>query len=243
MLKYVPWNWLVYIRPRFLKLVPDDLKTQEMVKKTLKKRHGYCSMFLFASERRKCVVGLLENVYTLWELSLTILRHKKCVKKLLKKTYICWVISLIILKPKEDPWRLHTVPDRFKTKRMCEKAVEDEPKTLEYMPDDLKSGEICKEAVCREPYTWRYVPDHLKTEEMCEVVIHVRPKDFFLIPDRFKTQEMCIRAVKVDPWLLYDVPDWFVALQVMWCKDFDDSVYLIRWRNAYQKRKAQRVQI
>ena len=54
---------------------------------------------------------------------------------------------------------------------------------------------------------------------------------------------MCIRAVKVDPWLLYDVPDWFVALQVMWCKDFDDSVYLIRWRNAYQKRKAQRVQI
>ena len=75
------------------------------------------------------------------------------------------------------------------------------------------------------------------------MVIHVRLKDFFLIPDRFKTQEMCIRAVKVDPWLLYDVPDWFVVLQEMWCKDFDDSVYFIRWRNAYQKRKAQRVQI
>ena len=28
--KYVPWKWLVYIRPSFLTLVPDDLKTQEM---------------------------------------------------------------------------------------------------------------------------------------------------------------------------------------------------------------------
>ena len=28
--KYVPWKWLVYIRPSFLTLVSDDLKTQEM---------------------------------------------------------------------------------------------------------------------------------------------------------------------------------------------------------------------
>ena len=30
MLKYVPWNWLVYPRSSFLKFVPDDLKTQDM---------------------------------------------------------------------------------------------------------------------------------------------------------------------------------------------------------------------
>ena len=28
--KRVPWKWLVYIRPRFSTLFPDDLKTQEM---------------------------------------------------------------------------------------------------------------------------------------------------------------------------------------------------------------------
>ena len=28
MLKYVPWNWLVCIEPRFLKLIPDDMKPQ-----------------------------------------------------------------------------------------------------------------------------------------------------------------------------------------------------------------------
>ena len=39
MLKYVPWNWLVYIEPRFLKLIPHDMKTQtqEMSNKAVEK--------------------------------------------------------------------------------------------------------------------------------------------------------------------------------------------------------------
>ena len=100
MLKYVPWNWLVCIEPRFLKLIPDDLKIHEMFKKPLKKRHGCCTMFLFTSGHWECVAGLLKNVYTLLDLSLTILRNKKCVKKLFKKTHSSQVISRIFLKPK-----------------------------------------------------------------------------------------------------------------------------------------------
>ena len=39
MLKYVPWNCLVCIEPRFLKLIPDDMKTQtqEMSNKAVEK--------------------------------------------------------------------------------------------------------------------------------------------------------------------------------------------------------------
>ena len=37
MLKYVPWNCLVCIEPRFLRLVPDDLKCQEMCNKAIEK--------------------------------------------------------------------------------------------------------------------------------------------------------------------------------------------------------------
>ena len=37
MIKYVPWNWLVCIEPRFLKLIPDILKTQEMCNKVIEK--------------------------------------------------------------------------------------------------------------------------------------------------------------------------------------------------------------
>ena len=37
MLKYVPWNWLVYTRPSFLTLVPDDLRDQETCNKAVEK--------------------------------------------------------------------------------------------------------------------------------------------------------------------------------------------------------------
>ena len=37
MLNYVPWNWLVCIELRFLRLIPDDLKTQEMCNKAVEK--------------------------------------------------------------------------------------------------------------------------------------------------------------------------------------------------------------
>ena len=83
----------------------------------------------------------------------------------------------------------------------------------------VKKEKICKEAVCREPYALKHVPDW------------------------FKTQEMCEKAVEKAPWLLYNVPDWSVVLQEMWCEDFDDNDYLIRWPNAYQKRKAQKASI
>ena len=126
---------------------------------------------------------------------------------------------------------------------MCEKAVEDEPETLKYVPHRFKTEEICKEAVRGEPYSLRHVSDHLKTQEMCEEVIHVRPEECFLIPDCFKIQEMSIRAIKAFPWRLYGVPDWFVVLQEIWCVDFDDNDYLIRWHNAYQKQKAQKAKI
>ena len=62
--------------------------------------------------------------------------------------------------------------------------------------------------------------------------VHARRENCFLFPDRFKTQKICIRAVKAGPWRLYIVPDWFVVLQEMWCEDFDDNYYLIRWCNA-----------
>ena len=45
----------------------------------------------------------------------------------------------------KDPGWLYAVPDRFKTKGMCEKAV------------------------CKEPYLLQYVPGHLKTQERCDM--------------------------------------------------------------------------
>ena len=34
----------------------------------------------------------------------------------------------------KDPWWLYDVPDNFKTKEMCEKAVQNNSPCLEYVP-------------------------------------------------------------------------------------------------------------
>ena len=109
------------------------------------------------------------------------------------------------------------------------------PYSLGYVPD-------CFKTVSMGPWSLGHVPDHFKTGEMCNEAVCEGPAAFFLVPDRFKTQEMCINTAKVDPWQLYDVPDWFVVLQEMWYEDFDDD-HLIKWHNAYIKRKTQKAEI
>ena len=85
----------------------------------------------------------------------------------------------------------------------CRKCV---TKQLEYVPDCFKTKGMCKKAVRREPYTLPYIPDHLITQEICEEVMCTMPVVFFLISDRFKMLVLCIKALEMDPWHLYDVP-------------------------------------
>ena len=142
MLKYVPWNWLVCIEPRFLKLIPDDLKTQEMCNKAVEK-----------------APWLLYDVPVCFK---NVGIYSRAVEKCLHSLRFI-PDHLKTQNVEKNPYQLGEFPDCFKIKRMCEKAVEDEPETLEYVPDYLKTEEICKEAVRREPYALGHVPDHLKT--------------------------------------------------------------------------------
>ena len=158
----------------------------------LKKRLGCCTMSLFASRHRECLRKILKNVYTPLDLFQTILRPKGCVKNLLKKTHIS---------------QLGDFPDCFKTKRMCERAVEDEPNTLEYVPDHPKTEEMRKEAVCREPFTLIHVPDHLKTQGAFEKAVEEDPWQLAYFHDHFKTKRMCERALEDEPETLKHVPD------------------------------------
>ena len=100
MLKYVPWNWLVYIEPRFLKPIPDDLKTQEMCNEAIEKvlrlvYHVHVCFRTFGM----CFRALEKCLHPL-RFILDHLKTQGDVKKSLKKTHICWVISLIVLKLK-----------------------------------------------------------------------------------------------------------------------------------------------
>ena len=143
--------------------------------------------------------------------------------------------------------RLDYVPDHFKTKRMCERAVEDEPETLEYVPNHLKTEEMCKEAMRNNPYMLRYVADHFKTQGMCERAFEKYPYELGCVLDHFKTKRMCNEAVHRGPWNLRHVTDWFVTQQRI--KLWHDYHYwqnddrFIKWHNGYQKRKAKKAKI
>ena len=60
------------------------------------------------------------------------------------------------------------VPDRFKSREMCEQAVKENPYLLQFVPDALKRSEICEKAVSRDPWRLSCVPDRFITQAMRE---------------------------------------------------------------------------
>ena len=124
MLKYVPLNWLVSIKPRHLKLIPDDLKTQEMCSGAIEKAPWlmhYAPLHFRTQEMcsRGCYLHPMRDVPD------HLKTQERCEKAVEKK-----------------PYQLGDFPDYLKTQEMC-------IKTVEYVPDHLKTEEMCKEAVRR----------------------------------------------------------------------------------------------
>ena len=123
-----------------IKIIPDDLKTQEKCNGVIEK-----------------APWLLHNV------SPRLRTHGMC-SRAIKKCLHPFRFTPDYLKKavEKNPYQLGDFPDHLKTQEMCERAAEDEPKTLEYVPDHFKAEEMCKEVVRREPYALPYVPDHFK---------------------------------------------------------------------------------
>ena len=59
----------------------------------------------------------------------------------------CWVQGIC-----NNPWALRFIPNRFKTQRMCKKAVKVCPWQLKYAPDHFETQKMCDKAVRR--YAW-----------------------------------------------------------------------------------------
>ena len=64
---------------------------------------------------------------------------------------------------------LKFVLDHYKTKKICEKAVEKYPHNLKTVPDHLKTQEMCNKAVRRKSYTLKDVPDWFVTQQEIEI--------------------------------------------------------------------------
>ena len=88
------------------------------------------------------------------------------------------------------------VPEEFKTKEICEIAVEKHGDNLQYVPEHLKSPELCKLAISEDGWALEYVPDKYKTPELCEIAVSNLGWALEFVPEEFKTLELCKYAIE-----------------------------------------------
>ena len=100
MLKCVPWNWLVYIEPRFLKLIPNDLKTQDMCNGAIEKAPWLLNEVSLHFRTQEMCESAVEKCLHPFRFIPNHLKTQEMCEKATEKTHISLVISLIVLKPK-----------------------------------------------------------------------------------------------------------------------------------------------
>ena len=62
--RIIPFVWLVYIEPRFLKLIPDDLKTQDKCNEAVCREPPTLKYVPYQYRTYGMCYGVLENIYT-----------------------------------------------------------------------------------------------------------------------------------------------------------------------------------
>ena len=106
--KHVPRKGLVYIRPSFLTLVRDDLKTHEMCDEAIEKTPW---LLFDVSDRFR---NQIMSIRAMHSLRFITPGHPK-------------VQGACGRAAEKDPWQLKDVFDHFKTDKMCERVVEKNP--------------------------------------------------------------------------------------------------------------------
>ena len=70
---------------------------------------------------------------------------------------------------RNNPYALRNVPDHFKTREMCEKALEKDPFILWTVPDRYNIQEMCDKTVKKVSWSLEYVPDWFVKQEQIKL--------------------------------------------------------------------------
>ena len=124
----------------------------------------------------------------------------------------------------EFPGYFRSVPDKFKTQKMCEKAFDEYPELDE-----------------REDMSLYFIPNKFKTQEICEKALGKYPQDFQYVPYHHISPEMCDKAADKNPLILGYVQKMIENGGNSCCK-ISNGVFHALF-NAYKERKAQKAQI
>ena len=76
-----------------------------------------------------------------------------------------------ILETMDYSW-FKDMPDAFKTQEMCNRVVEiGATWVFDFVPEEFRTRAVCVKAVERNIWFFNTIPDEFKTREMCERVI------------------------------------------------------------------------
>ena len=121
---------------------------------------------------------------------------------------------------KQSVWNLSDIPVQFITEEMCLTAVRESGSLLDYVPDELKTTEMCKIAVKDDGKGTRSVPKRLYDKELAKLVLKqhgssVAPLQ--IIPKQFLDYDMC-KYVVANAWgSIQYVPEEYKDYELCLC--------------------------
>ena len=114
--------------------------------------------------------------------------------------------ELCDLAVQQNGLALQYVPKHLRTPYLYEIAVKQDGMALEYVPKEFKTLELCKIAVKNNGSALGYTPEELKTEELCAIAVKQNGKSLEHVKKNFKTSKLCELAVKQNGLNLMYVP-------------------------------------
>ena len=105
------------------------------------------------------------------------------------------------------------IPDKYKTKELCEIAVQQNGYALEYVPEKLKTKELCELAIEQNGMALQHVPEELGKKYFYDKEAKKNGEYLRFIPDEYITKEMCESAFQQDIQLYKDFPEHFKTYQ------------------------------
>lgn len=177
----------------FLCNIPDEYKTKDIcemaVKKCFSKWHGPVDI-----NKRYCVLEHMPKEY----LSLELCKNQRSIylenipSELINKEFYNWYLK--------DCFSIQGIPEEYLTYDICKNKVNRYSGNLQYVPDKFKTKELCEIAILKGWFVdsqdaIQYVPEEFITSEMLEMSLDCDYDPLLNIPDKFQTEELCKKAL------------------------------------------------
>lgn len=108
------------------------------------------------------------------------------------------------------------IPNKFKTTKVCIKAVQYDAYNLCHVPNDRMPPEVYYEAMKEngDHDIFNAVPADYKTKEYCQKFLDINPLCIKYTPLEYRTQEACIKAVEINGDYIEYVPHKYRTIKM-----------------------------